>query len=153
MPAPDMLGVCSHSEPPVLTAAATAVSIPTESSAPRVCVDSLLAKAGVAGKEVFPGVSNILSSQWRKEDRGLLLYFVLPSTVKEAWVLIPCIGLVFGHFGVRLTREQLRWFWWLGVAMFVGCNCVDQAGKPDGLPPCVMLSVVSPSVRIVSDVA
>ncbi len=48
---PDTVAVSLHDEPPMLTAAATAVSVVREGSVPHVCVASLTAKAGVDGKE------------------------------------------------------------------------------------------------------
>ncbi len=54
---PDTVDVCSRSESPVLTAAASSVCVPKKGSVPSVCAAPLLAKVGVDGEEAEVGRS------------------------------------------------------------------------------------------------
>lgn len=124
LPGSDTVGACSCSELLLLAAVATAVNVPKEGFAPHVCAASLLAMAVVDGKEaeawaVLADDKNNLNSWRREEDRGLLLHFLVPSTVKEAWVLIAHSSLVFGHFRPRMTRELVAWL--LGAGCGPAC--------------------------------
>ncbi len=102
---PDTVGVWSRGEPPLLVAAATAVSVVKEGSVPRVCVTPLLAKAGVDSKEAEgrPGCvesSNIVNNRRREEDRCLLLHYDVSSAIKEVRVLKARSGLIFRRLRV-----------------------------------------------------
>ncbi len=55
LPGPDTVGVCSGTKSSVLTATATAISVPKEGSVPQDRVAPLLAKAGEDGEEAESG--------------------------------------------------------------------------------------------------
>ncbi len=83
-----------------MIAEATAAYVSEEDSVPWECVALLLAKAGESSKEVesqeeLVEDNNIVHSWWR-EDRSLMLQFVMPSAVKKAHVKVAHGGPVVG---------------------------------------------------------
>ncbi len=74
---PDTVGVSSHSEPPLVIAAATTATLPKEGSAPQGRIASLLDQAGageVGDRAVFADSNNVGEERRAEVWSSILLY-------------------------------------------------------------------------------